>query len=299
MSGREQATQRIGVFANPYKTEVSRVVGHFLTTIRSRGIELFVAEDLKGRVRFDGPFCPASELARRADMLVAFGGDGTILRAAGVVGSSGVPILGINLGRLGFLAEVTPRELDRELDRLLNGAYRIEPRMALEIRADACADPVFALNDCVIGKGLRSRVIEIETCVSEMSVSAFSGDGMIVSTPTGSTGYCLSSGGPVVHPQMEALIAIPICPHSLSMRPLIVPADQSLTVRVRADHDRMILDADGQTICALRSGDRVFLRKAGHVVNLIKLRDLSFYDVLRQKLGWSLDHRFASDIEGG
>ena len=299
MSDRKTTTHRIGIFANPYKPEVAQVVEHFWTAIRERGRELLVAEDLKGQVRIDGPFCPISGLARQVDMLVAFGGDGTILRAAGVAGDSGTPILGINLGRLGFLAEVTPRELDQELDQLLSGAYRVEPRMALEIRADACADPVFALNDCVIGKGLRSRVIEIETFVSEMPVSAFTGDGMIVSTPTGSTGYCLSSGGPVVHPQMDALIVTPICPHSLSMRPLIVPADQILTVCVRADHDRMVLDADGQTVCALHSGDRVFLRRAGHVVNLIKLQDLSFYDVLRQKLGWSLDHRFASDLEGG
>ena len=288
-------TRRIGVFGNPYKPDVSKVVERFARSVRSRGVELVVAEDLRGRVRFDGAFCPSEELATRADLVIAFGGDGTILRAAAAVGRSGVPILGINLGRLGFLAEVTPQELDRELERLLSGAYRIEPRMALEIRLGEPAEPVFALNDCVIGKGLRSRVIEIETFVSGLSVSAFAGDGMIVSTPTGSTGYCLSSGGPVVHPQMDVLIVVPICPHSLSMRPLIVPSDQSLTVRVRADHDHMILDADGRTISTLNSGDQVRLRRADHVVNLVKLKELSFYDVLRQKLGWSLDHRFTSE----
>jgi NAD+ kinase len=207
------------------------------------------------------------------------------------VGAAGIPILGVNLGRLGFLAEVGADELEGSLERLLKGDYRVEERMALEGRVWADGPPFFALNDVVIEKGACSRVVAIEAWVGDKRMSAFSGNGIAVATPVGSTGYSLSAGGPVVDPSMDAIILTPVCPHSLSMRPVIVPGNQVVRVRVRAAHSELILASDGVTGAPLKPGDEISVRRADHKVKLINLKGLSFYELLSRKLDWSLNGR--------
>ncbi len=282
--------KRIGIVGNPQRREIARAIDHFSDLARKSRVEVWIDEDLSGLCRGGAGFCRREAMRQGADVVVAFGGDGTILRAAAAVGDAGVPILGVNLGRLGFLAEAGADELEGSLERLLKGDYGVEERMALEGRVGD-GRPFFALNDVVIEKGACSRVVSIEAWMSDEQVSAFSGNGIVAATPVGSTGYSLSAGGPVVHPSLDAIILTPICPHSLSMRPLIVPGDQSVRVRVRADHSELMLASDGVTASPLRSGDEISVRRAAHKVKLINLKGLSFYELLSRKLAWSLNGR--------
>ncbi|OGG46289.1 MAG: hypothetical protein A3F84_07920 [Candidatus Handelsmanbacteria bacterium RIFCSPLOWO2_12_FULL_64_10] len=282
--------KRIGIVGNPQRREIARTIDRFADMARKSRVEVWVDEDLAGLCRGGDGFCKREAMRQGADVVVAFGGDGTILRAAAAVGAAGVPILGVNLGRLGFLAEAGADELEGSLERLLKGDYRVEERMTLEGRVGD-GRPFFALNDVVIEKGACSRVVSIEAWMSDEQVSAFSGNGIVVATPVGSTGYSLSAGGPVVHPSLDAIILTPICPHSLSMRPLIVPGDQVVRVRVRADHSELMLASDGVTASPLKSGDEISVHRAAHKVKLINLKGLSFYELLSRKLAWSLNGR--------
>jgi len=279
---------RIGIVGNPRRREVAKAIDHFSDLARKSGVEVWIDSDLTGLCRGGNEFCPREAMSDRTDVVVAFGGDGTILRAAAAVGSAGIPILGVNLGRLGFLAEAGADELGTSLERLLRKDYRVEERMALEGQVRETGRTFHALNDIVIEKGACSRVVSIETWVSDEPISSFSANGIVAATPVGSTGYSLSAGGPVVHPSMEAIVLTPICPHSLSMRPVIVPGDQAVRVRVQADHRELMLSADGVTAAPLKPGDEILVRRASHRVRLINLKGLSFYELLSRKLSWSL-----------
>ena len=221
--------------------------------------------------------------------MIALGGDGTILRAAELVVGRETPILGVNIGRLGFLAGAAPEELEESLQRLRKGRYQVEERMALE--AEICGKKAFALNEIVIEKGVMARMVQVRTWISDAQISSFFGNGLIVATPTGSTSYSLSAGGPVVHPSLQGIVVTPICPHSLSLRPMVVPGDQSICVEVIAEHLDIMLTADGRTVSPVEPDTRVVVSRVPHPVRLINLRGLPFYQLLRRKLDWSLDRR--------
>ena len=288
----------IGVIANIRKLEAGggEIVEHFVGLAVRKNLRISVADYLRGFQLCSAVFYREEELPSQSDLIVTFGGDGTILHAAKVVGSRGTPILGVNLGRLGFLTEVAPDEIEEALERVLNGRYDIEERMILDIRADCFEEARFALNDIVIEKGTSFRLIEIEEVVSGELVRRYTADGLIISTPTGSTAYSLSAGGPIVHPEVDALIMTPICPHSLSARTVVVPSDRTISVRVRAGRDGAVLIVDGRLEVQLKPEDRVVVRKASHQINLVKLRRLSFYEVLRRKLIWGPDEKKTSLI---
>ena len=282
--------KRIGVLANPQVKGIGPTIDRFLAMAGEKGISVCLADDLKDVCPKDVvSFCHPTQLADRSDIVVARGGDGTILRAARFVGAAGTPFLGVNLGRLGFLAGAAPEELEESLDRLLCGDYAVEDRMALEARVGDRTS--FALNEIVIEKGGLTHMVQVKTWMSDAPISSFFGNGLIVATPTGSTGYSLSAGGAVLHTSMEALIVTPICPHSLSLRPVVVPGNQTITVRVIAEHTDMMVTADGQTVAPLQPGETVVVRQAPYRVRLINLQGLSFYELLRRKLDWSLDRR--------
>jgi NAD+ kinase len=243
---------------------------------------------------------PMEDLVDRSDLLVAFGGDGTILQAAQIARDSGVPILGVNLGRLGFLAEVAAEDLHVAFQRVLNGDYGIQRRMALEATVEGKPETFFALNDVVLNKGSSPRMMEVEISIEGAFVSLYLSDGLILSTPTGSTAYSMSSGGPILHPSMEALIVTPLCPHSLGVRPMVIPDGETVHIRVRLDRgEGMVLTADGRTGCVLASEELVRVRKAAGAVCLVTFEDRSFYDVLRAKLMWGMgEKRLSRGIEG-
>ena len=282
---------RIGVLANKRREGMGPAVDRFAGMAEGKGVDIVLEEGLRAVCREAHAFCPPDELPERSDVVVVMGGDGTILRAARLVRSTSTPILGVSLGRLAFLAGVSPEELEEGLGRLTAGEFEVEERMALE--AEVGGETAFALNEIVIEKGVLARMVQVKTWISDARVSSCFGNGLIVATPTGSTGYSLSAGGPVLHPSVEALIITPICPHSLSLRPMVIPEDQSITVQVVAEHTDIAVTADGQTVTPLRPEQRVVVKRASRPVRFVNLQGITFYDLLRRKLDWSVDRREA------
>jgi NAD+ kinase len=226
-------------------------------------------------------------------MVLTFGGDGTILSTVREIGTHSIPILGIKIGGMGFLADLNPDELFASLENILQGDYRIVERMVLraDISNSGGADTYFALNDFVLDKGAMPRVIRIKTYIDDEFLNNYIGDGLIISSPTGSTAYSLAAGGPILPPTMQAIIINPISPHSLAARPVVVPADRSISVQVEFTPESVWLSGDGQIGRELKQNERITFRKADHVVKLVTFHDRSFYDVLRAKLHWGEDIR--------
>ena len=231
------------------------------------------------------------KLGSSCDMLISLGGDGTILRFARLLAPSKTPILGINLGKLGFLAEVSLNEMNDCLDEVLRNEYAIETRMMLESYGNGMKSRFTALNDIVVSKYGASRVMDIETYVNKEFLATFTGDGIIISTPTGSTAYALSNGGPIVTPKNHSITISPICPHTLTARPVIVPDDSVIELRVLSPVSGIQLTADGQQEKQLSSPAKITVKKASFEARLVKRKTTSYYEVLRKKLHWATDVR--------
>ncbi len=232
-------------------------------------------------------------IVSEADVLIAFGGDGTILHVARMVGAKGTPILGVNLGKLGFLAEFSPDELEQAVRDILAGKYIIEERMLL--RASSPVGVVHAVNDVVIDKSRSSRVIDLETHIDGAFAVTYSGDGLVISTPTGSTAYALSNGGPIVIPTSRVIGITPIAPHTLNGRPLVVPDTSRIRVVVKEGGDEVLLSADGRVEGLLKVPAEVTVEHASYTVRLVKRTDRSYFDVLRAKLFWGQDARMVGE----
>ena len=227
--------------------------------------------------------------AQRADLCVVVGGDGTLLAAARLMGEHQVPILAINYGGLGFLTEVTRDEMYPALESVLAGKIITNTRMMLDVaifRGDALVETYQALNDAVVHKGTLVRIIELEVWVDGLYVSKFRSDGLILSTPTGSTAYNVSAGGPIVYPTMSAMIMTPISSHTLTNRPLVLPSESRVEITLRSVPDEVYVTVDGQVGKKLESGDRVTVKKSERRVQLITPAGKGFFDVLRDKLKW-------------
>jgi NAD+ kinase len=222
-------------------------------------------------------------------LIISLGGDGTLLNIAPLVERPDVPILGVNMGGLGFITEVAVDELEAVLAKTLEGDYEVEHRMTLEIRVitkKGKGHRFRILNDAVIAKGARSRIIDLETYVGDDYLCTYRADGLIISTPTGSTAYTLAAGGPILEPALGAVILSPICPHTLTNRPIVVPSTAAIRVTLRSFGDTVILVPDGQQGTRLNNGDIVEARDYGLPVSLIKLPSRSYYEILRNKLKW-------------
>lgn len=230
-------------------------------------------------------------LMQGADMAIAIGGDGTMLGAVRMAAPHRVPVLGINAGALGFLTELTPEQLPDNLPRVLTGQYALESRLMLHgavYREGTCIVESVALNDIVVRQGAKGRLINLHVQVAGHTLGRFGADGLIFSTPTGSTAYGLSAGGPIVHPTTSVVVLVPVCPHSLSFRPMVIPITDPIDVTCEGNQhgDEMMLTADGQDPTILLTGDRVVIHPAPERALLIKLGLFSFYDRLRKKLQW-------------
>ena len=233
-------------------------------------------------------FSDAALLARAVDLLLVFGGDGTMLRVAREIAGSTTPILGINIGNLGFLTAVPSSALARALEKVFAGQFELESRVLLEATS-LCGGKKLrqpALNDIVITRGLSSRLIELEVHVDEEALTRYRCDGLIVSSPTGSTAYSLAAGGPVIFPTANVLALTPICPHTLSNRALILPLDSKIDIKVMSPGRETILSADGQVMSELQSGEEVRVARSNRTVRLVHLAGSSFCETLRQKLHW-------------
>jgi len=281
----------IGVIGNKRKKGIGEIISDLNSWLRGKGIGLVVWDDLSDVVS-GVEFAAIEDVGKKSDLVVALGGDGTLLRAARAAGSK--PILGVNIGSLGFLTEVSTDEMKKVLNDVFAGNCGYEKRMNLHasvFRNDECVADYDALNDIVINKGALSRVIEMKVRIDGNYLATYTADGLIVSTPTGSTAYSLSAGGPIVNPCMAAIVATPICPHTLAIRPMILSGEQKLDVEINTGHSlfgepEVTLTIDGQIGFRLASGDRIEFRKSDRVTVLVVSRQRSFYDVLREKLRW-------------
>lgn len=230
-----------------------------------------------------------ARLAATMDVIVVLGGDGTLLSVSRASGSRPVPILGINLGTLGFLTEIALDELFATMERVLAGELAVEERIRLDVtarRGDEVLARFLALNDAVISGAALARMIELETRAGGQDVSAYHADGLIVATPTGSTAYSLSAGGPILLPEVQALVLTPICPHTLTQRPLVLPSSSEVEITVGSRGDGVRLTADGQDSIALCQGDVVRVRRSPHPLHLMTSPVRTRFEILRQKLHW-------------
>lgn len=234
--------------------------------------------------------CSREALAQQADLIVALGGDGTLLSVARATGTRSVPILGVNLGRLGFLAEVSAEELLPALDKALSGDLAVVSRMRLDVRVGRDNEEVgafLALNDAVITNSQLSRMIDLDLYADAVRVTTYHADGLIIATPTGSTAYSLSAGGPLLAPDLEALVLTPICPHSLTQRPLVLPETAEVEVVPHVRGEGASLTVDGQIgLAELREGDRITVRRSDHPVEIVASPFLDRYEILHAKLRW-------------
>lgn len=280
--------RRVGVVGHPRYAEVFSIVERVLAFAEREGVDLWFEEGLLP-VGVEGrPLTP--EILPRLDLLLTLGGDGTLLRGARTVIPHEVPVLGVNLGHLGFLTAAGPEELEEALSLALAGEVVLDERMTLEVRAEGAdgshRGSYLALNDAVLHKGGVARVIRFSMHAHGQTVGNYSADGIIFSTPTGSTAYSLSAGGPIVSPVVDCIIATPICPHTLAVRPLVLPADETVSVEVLSPTGELILTLDGQEGTALSPGDRVVVRRGAHPVRLVRFPGQSFFSTLRRKLRW-------------
>ena len=261
--------------------------------LTKHGIEVMTAEEMTLDVSVTR--CAESALSSDADLMIAIGGDGTMLYAARLTRDSDIPLLGINRGRLGFLADVSPDEMLASVDHILDGAYSIESRLLLEAqlrKADGETLTGIAFNDVVLQRHETGRMVDFETSVAGQFVNTHSGDGLIVATPTGSTAYALSCGGPIIEPQLDALVVVPICPHTLTDRPIVIAANQPIEIRLLQREDtRATVAIDGHSIGAILPGDVLTIRAAENRINLIHPPGYDFYGILRSKLFWGQDNR--------
>jgi NAD+ kinase len=224
------------------------------------------------------------------DLLLTLGGDGTLLRGARQVARHGTPVLGVNFGHVGFLTSAAPDELVSSLDQALSGDIWLDERMMLAVRAEApdgtLRGEFLAVNDVVLHKGGVARMIRLAVRANGQEVGSYSADGIILATPTGSTAYSLSAGGPVVAPSVDCIIATPICPHTLAVRPLVLPAEETVSVDVLTPSGDLLLTIDGQEDAQLAPGDRVVVQRAPSRVRLVRFPGQTFFSTLRRKLGW-------------
>lgn len=279
---------RVAILAKEHSDRAAGAAKVVHAWLRERGHELRVDAHVASNTGLE-PSVDREQLADEVELAVVLGGDGTLLLGARVFSPSGVPILGINLGRLGFLTDTDSEHMLDVLESVFAGDYDIEERLMLEgevLRGETVLGPTSALNDIVVNKGALAQVIRLETRVNEELVSSYLADGIIFSTPTGSTAYGLAVGGPIVAPNTEVMLVAPICPHLLTNRPLVVSAAATVDCVLAEARGEVYLTIDGQEGFPLLPGDRIRVRSALHRARLVKVRSRNFFDILRTKMGW-------------
>jgi NAD+ kinase len=277
----------VGIVSKPSIAESADVVRSLLAWLQSRGIQYPVDEETAKGVGLAG-FIPRDQLPASVDLIIVLGGDGTLLSAARAVGDRDTPLFAVNLGRLGFLTAIKLDDLYPELERALRGEHRIGRRHMVDCeltRGGLTIAHYSALNDVVIAKSNLARMIDLDTYVDHHFVTAYRADGLIIATPTGSTAYSLSAGGPIIFPSVAAFCITPICPHMLTNRPVIVPDTSIIQILSHGD-EGTFLTIDGQVGEPMAKGDRVICRASSNTINLIRPPKLLFFDVLREKLKW-------------
>jgi NAD+ kinase len=279
----------IGIFSRPRRADISDIVRPLLEWFAKREIRAIYDTETAASLRDEASGRSREELTLESDLLLVLGGDGTLLAAARQAAPRGIPILPINLGSLGFLTSFRIDELYPALEETLAGHLAASERVMLTaslLRDGQVIDSQRVLNEAVVTKGALARMIEVELWIEEEFVCRYRADGLIVATPTGSTAYSLSAGGPIVHPAVESIIVTPICPHTLSDRPLVIGDCCDVQMRLRGPAESVYLTLDGQKGVLMESEDRVTISRASERLKLIQPHRKSYYDILRNKLKW-------------
>jgi NAD+ kinase len=286
--------RRVGIVVKPHQPDALKTICEVVKWLGDRGIALIGGPDIeRDRVQQETGCAVESveprELAANVDLMLVLGGDGTMIATARLIGDTEVPVLGVNFGGLGYLTEFRIEELYSALDSILSGQYRLEKRVMLDVELRRGTEQITVnrvLNDVVINKSALARIIEIEAFLNQQFVNSFRADGLIVATPTGSTAYNLSAGGPVIYPSMNAVVITPICPFTLSNRPIVVPDDAIIELSLKTQQEEVALTLDGQVGFPLQAEDRVAIRKSRTTFNLVQPMNRNYFDVLRDKLRW-------------
>ncbi len=279
--------KRIGIICKAGRPEPAEILKKFLPWLRSKGHDVFLDIETAEILNVDGH--PRANIPSLVDIIIVLGGDGTMLNVARLVGEKGIPILGVNLGGLGFITEVNREEIFEAVEKVLSGNCSVEDRIMLTAfvyrHGEKIAD--FAvLNDVVVNKGALARIIDMETYVNKSYVATFKADGLIVSTPTGSTAYSLSAGGPILYPTLNSIVLTPICPHTLTNRPIVLPDDFTIEIMMRSESEDAFLTLDGQAGFSLKKNDAIVVRKCDFRAKLLILCERDYFQVLRAKLKW-------------
>ncbi|MFH2036440.1 MAG: NAD(+)/NADH kinase [Candidatus Zixiibacteriota bacterium] len=279
-----------GIFANFYRPDALQAVDIVSQWCRRNNYKLTIGRREDEEISIEIPTVSAEKLGQMADIIISMGGDGTLLSAARAIGKSETPILGINLGSLGFLTQLTPNQLEDALNRVVKNDFNIESRLVLkcDIISGPPLESPYALNDIVVDKGGVSRVINLSLYCGKEYITSYTGDGLIIATPTGSTAYSLAVGGPILNPDMSAFIVSPISPFSLTSRPMVFSPDLEIEVRIKSEHGKALLTIDGQVATKFSPTGSLKITRAKHTVKLIRFSENSFYEILRKKLHWGL-----------
>jgi NAD+ kinase len=279
--------KKIGIICKLNRTEPRDILRDLVPWLQQKGCEVFIDIETASAMGIRG--YERTEIPSLVEVVLVLGGDGTMLSVNRLVAGKGVPVLGINLGSLGFLTEVCKENIYGAVDKMLAGGCTVEERLMLRARIDRGGTTIgdyLVLNDVVITKGALARIIDLETFIDKTYVTLFKADGLIISTPTGSTAYSLSAGGPILYPTLESIVLTPICSHTLTNRPIVLPDHVSIEIRLKSMSEDVFLTLDGQTGCSLKPDDVIEIRKAEHKAKLLIGGDRGYFDVLRTKLKW-------------
>src|SRR5262252_2321366 len=290
----QSAIKSIGVIVKPHQPDALETLCTLTRWMSERGITFVGLPEIEREAIEHQTGCSVAvvneaRLASEVDLILVLGGDGTMIATARMLDNARVPVIGVNYGGLGYLAEFPIEEIMPALEAILAGQYEVQPRLMLSVelrRGDEVVTRNRVLNDVVINKSALARIIEIEAYLNNQFVNLFRADGLIVATPTGSTAYNLSAGGPIIFPSMNAIVITPICPFTLSNRPIVVPDDSVLKVPPTTENEEVALTLDGQVGFDLQARDRVVIRKSDNAFNLVQPPNRNYFEVLRNKLKW-------------
>lgn len=288
---------RFALFGKEFQAGKTVSIHRLIDSLKARGAEIYIERTffqyitsaLGMEVEVSGVF---DNYNFDVDFVISIGGDGTFLRAASMVGSKATPIIGVNTGRLGFLADIHPDEIDHAIAEIVDGHYAVEPHAVIMVEADGeiIEGSPFALNDIAVLKRDNAAMISVCTCINGEYLVTYQADGLIVSTPTGSTAYGLSNGGPIIVPDADILCLTPVAPHSLNVRPIVINDDSEITLEVESRSHNFLVAIDGRSEKLLES-TRLTIRKAPYTINIVKRDSRSYFSTLREKMMWGADHR--------